>query len=177
MLVRGNICGIESLSNIEIRHSVFDPAITARIDPDLQHYHKQSFSASTTVDMAAAVSAPLFSRLAVPSIFPSARLSFQQFTQKLFPTLAIAIPGLSINLPTLDDIWESVLRAVPKNKVSHSKKRHRQMAGKALKDVNHLCRCPGCGEIKRTHRLCQTCLERMDCPRIIHIYDEKLTIQ
>ena len=55
--------------------------------------------------------------------------------------------------------WESVLRAVPKNKVSHSKKRSRQMAGKALKDVNHLCKCPGCGETKRTHRLCQTCLE------------------
>ncbi|KAJ6441846.1 Meiotic recombination protein rec14 [Purpureocillium lavendulum] len=75
------------------------------------------------------------------------------------PTLSIAVPGVSLNLPTLDDIWESVLRAVPKNKVSHSRKRHRQMAGKALKDVNNLCKCPGCGETKRTHRLCQRCLE------------------
>ncbi|GAO16237.1 hypothetical protein UVI_02000190 [Ustilaginoidea virens] len=33
------------------------------------------------------------------------------------------------------------------------------MAGKALKDVNSLCQCPGCGETKRTHRLCQRCLE------------------
>ncbi|WZH46112.1 gtp-binding protein beta subunit-like protein [Fusarium acuminatum] len=63
-------------------------------------------------------------------------VSFRQFTQKFLPTLSIAIPGVSLNLPTIDDIWESVLRAVPKNKVSHSKKRSRQMAGKALKDVN-----------------------------------------
>ncbi|RGP62505.1 GTP-binding protein beta subunitlike protein [Fusarium sporotrichioides] len=65
-------------------------------------------------------------------------VSFRQFTQRLFPTLSIAIPGISLNLPTIDDIWESVLRAVPKNKVSHSRKRHRQMAGKALKDQNGL---------------------------------------
>ncbi|KAM0426937.1 hypothetical protein ACHAPT_007835 [Fusarium lateritium] len=107
----------------------------------------------------AAVSATLFPRLSSPTLL--SRVSFRQFTQKLFPSLSIAIPGVSLNLPTIDDIWESVLRAVPKNKVSHSKKRSRQMAGKALKDVNNLCRCPGCGEIKRTHRLCQTCLEEM----------------
>ncbi|KAJ3527899.1 hypothetical protein NM208_g10479 [Fusarium decemcellulare] len=107
----------------------------------------------------AAVSASLVTRLSAPTILST--ISFRQFTQKLFPSLSIAIPGVSLNLPTIDDIWESVLRAVPKNKVSHSRKRHRQMAGKALKDVNNLCRCPGCGEIKRTHRLCQTCLEEM----------------
>lgn len=84
------------------------------------------------------------------------------YTLKFLPSLSIAIPGVTINIPgLLGDIWESVLRAVPKNKVSHSKKRSRQMAGKALKDVNHLCKCPGCGEIKRTHRLCQHCLEGM----------------
>ncbi|KAF5018032.1 hypothetical protein F66182_10006 [Fusarium sp. NRRL 66182] len=105
------------------------------------------------------MAASLIPRLSAP-IFLSA-VSSREFTQKLFPSLSIAIPGISLNLPTIDDIWESVLRAVPKNKVSHSRKRHRQMAGKALKDVNNLCRCPGCGEPKRTHRLCQTCLEEM----------------
>ncbi|KAF7558782.1 hypothetical protein G7046_g5370 [Stylonectria norvegica] len=111
----------------------------------------------------AALSTSLFARLAAPGMLSSPRwaLSFQQFTQKLFPTLSLAIPGLSLNIPTLDDIWESVLRAVPKNKVSHSRKRMRQMTGKALKDVNHLCKCPGCGEVKRTHRLCTHCLEEM----------------
>ncbi|RDA94833.1 hypothetical protein CP533_4332 [Ophiocordyceps camponoti-saundersi (nom. inval.)] len=69
------------------------------------------------------------------------------------------LAGINLKLPTLDDIWESILRAVPKKKTSHSKKRHRQMAGKALKDVTGLCECPGCGETKRTHRICQRCLE------------------
>ncbi|KAJ4024340.1 Ski complex subunit Rec14 [Fusarium irregulare] len=103
------------------------------------------------------MAAALLPRLASPTLLSA--VSFRPFSQKLFPTLSIAIPGVSLNLPTIDDIWESVLRAVPKNKVSHSKKRSRQMAGKALKDQNGLCKCPGCGQPKRTHRLCQHCLE------------------
>ncbi|KAF4962024.1 hypothetical protein FSARC_9857 [Fusarium sarcochroum] len=105
------------------------------------------------------MAASIIPQLSTPRLLSA--VSFRQFTQKLFPSLSIAVPGVSLNLPTIDDIWESVLRAVPKNKVSHSKKRSRQMAGKALKDVNNLCRCPGCGEPKRTHRLCHTCLEEM----------------
>jgi len=86
----------------------------------------------------------------------------RQYTLGFLPSLSIAVPGISLNIPgLLGDIWESVLRAVPKNKVSHARKRSRQMAGKALKDVNHLCKCPGCGETKRTHRLCHNCLEDM----------------
>jgi ribosomal protein L32 len=38
------------------------------------------------------------------------------------------------------------------------KKRHRQMAGKALKDVKNLNTCPACGQIKRSHVLCQHCV-------------------
>lgn len=59
----------------------------------------------------------------------------------------------------LAGLWESVLRAVPKKKTSHMKKRHRQMAGKALKDVKSLSKCPGCGEPKRSHVLCPTCVK------------------
>ncbi|KAL2815443.1 hypothetical protein BDW59DRAFT_153864 [Aspergillus cavernicola] len=65
---------------------------------------------------------------------------------------ALNIPGI------LSDLWESVLRAVPKKKTSHMKKRHRQMAGKALKDVKNLNTCPACGQIKRSHVLCQHCV-------------------
>ncbi|TWU78851.1 hypothetical protein ED733_007537 [Metarhizium rileyi] len=113
----------------------------------------------------AAAGVSMLSRLS-PSIITStsrwATLYTRYLTPRALPTLSIAVPGVSLNLPTLlDDIWESILRAVPKNKVSHSRKRHRQMAGKALKDVNSLCKCPGCGETKRTHRLCQRCLEDM----------------
>ncbi|KAF4584385.1 hypothetical protein GQ602_005758 [Ophiocordyceps camponoti-floridani] len=73
----------------------------------------------------------------------------------------LALPSIGLKLPTLDDIWESILRAVPKKKTSHSRKRHRQMAGKALEDVHGICECPGCGEKKRTHRICAKCLADM----------------
>lgn len=111
----------------------------------------------------AAMATAFLPRLASPLSFSVSRWATfytTQYTLKFLPALSIAVPGVTINIPgLLGDIWESVLRAVPKNKVSHSKKRSRQMAGKALKDVNHLCKCPGCGEVKRTHRLCQNCLE------------------
>ncbi|BCR87011.1 mitochondrial 54S ribosomal protein bL32m [Aspergillus chevalieri] len=67
--------------------------------------------------------------------------------------------GLSLTIPgLLSDIWDSVLRAVPKKKVSHMKRRHRQMAGKALKDVKNLNTCSGCGQVKRAHILCPHCV-------------------
>jgi ribosomal protein L32 len=67
----------------------------------------------------------------------------------------------------LAGLWESVLRAVPKKKTSHMKKRHRQMAGKALKDVKSLSKCPGCGEPKRSHVLCPTCVKGIACLKSI----------
>ncbi|KAH7320098.1 hypothetical protein B0I35DRAFT_373598 [Stachybotrys elegans] len=112
----------------------------------------------------AAISASLLPRFASPTVLASSRwmtLYTRQYTPSLFPALSIALPGLSLNIPSLGDIWESVLRAVPKKKVSHARRRHRQMAGKALKDVNNLCVCPGCGKPKRTHRICQECHQEM----------------
>ena len=41
------------------------------------------------------------------------------------------------------------------------KKRHRFMAGKALKDVNNLNKCSACGSVKRTHLLCPYCVQGM----------------
>ncbi|KAK1778450.1 hypothetical protein QBC45DRAFT_414013 [Copromyces sp. CBS 386.78] len=80
--------------------------------------------------------------------------------------LNFAVPAAAISLlpsipSLLEDIWESILRAVPKKKTSHMKKRHRQMAGKALKDVTHLNRCPACGSLKRMHHLCSNCLGKL----------------
>ncbi|GME34817.1 ribosomal l32p family protein [Neofusicoccum parvum] len=66
---------------------------------------------------------------------------------------AAAVSGL------LAGVWESILRAVPKKKTSHMKKRHRQMAGKALKDVTEVVKCPGCGKPKRAHILCPYCMQ------------------
>ncbi|KAG6134264.1 hypothetical protein E4U22_005288 [Claviceps purpurea] len=113
----------------------------------------------------AAVTASLLPRMSLPAFSYSARwVTFHTriFSPRLLPALSLAVPGVSLNLPALlGDIWESVLRAVPKKKTSHAKKRHRQMAGKALEDVHGLCECSGCGATKRSHRLCQNCLRDM----------------
>lgn len=96
-----------------------------------------------------AMAAQLLSPLprAVPQLRPLG------FLQSLTLPISITVP------PLLADLWDSVLRAVPKKKTSHMKKRHRQMAGKALKDVKSLNRCPGCGQIKRAHTLCPHCVQ------------------
>ncbi|KAK6499210.1 hypothetical protein TWF506_003838 [Arthrobotrys conoides] len=77
----------------------------------------------------------------------------------LVPTFAI---GLRINVPPIiSDLWESILKAVPKKKQSHSRKRMRQLAGKALQDIKALNECPGCGSLKRSHHLCPTCVNEI----------------
>lgn len=52
--------------------------------------------------------------------------------------------------------------AVPKKKVSHQKKRQRQLAGnKQLKELRSLNRCPSCGHVKRMHSLCMNCVSEI----------------
>ena len=74
--------------------------------------------------------------------------------------LSIPLPAISrLDLPSkLVGLWESVLRAVPKQKTSHQKTRQRFMAGKALKDVTALNKCSACGNVKRAHLLCPFCV-------------------
>ncbi|KAI0878762.1 hypothetical protein GGS24DRAFT_441855 [Hypoxylon argillaceum] len=112
----------------------------------------------------ASVFSALFPRLSSPAFGPSIKsavLSSQQLRQSPFPSipaLAITIPAAISSIPSLlGDIWEGILRAVPKKKTSHMKKRHRQMAGKGLKDVTNLNKCPSCGGAKRMHTLCPFC--------------------
>ncbi|KAH8770083.1 putative meiotic recombination protein Ski8/Rec14 [Diaporthe sp. PMI_573] len=108
----------------------------------------------------------LFPRLPSSSVFSSpyrfTSLNTRQISFPFLPRYSLAIPTISLNLPSipgvLEGIWEGILKAVPKKKTSHAKKRHRQMAGKALKDVNNLCKCPVCGGTKRMHHLCETCM-------------------
>ena len=85
------------------------------------------------------------------------------FSHFSVPILSIPIIRISsaihLNVPPLlSDIWESILRAVPKKKTSHRKKRQRFMAGKALKDVESLNKCSACGNVKRAHLLCPYCV-------------------
>jgi len=108
---------------------------------------------------------PFLPRLLPPALFSAQRLQQVrqlQFSLPLFPAVALAVPAsFQWSLPSLpsilEGIWEGILKAVPKKKTSHMKKRHRQMAGKALKDVTHLCKCPSCGKTKRMHYLCPYC--------------------
>jgi ribosomal protein L32 len=57
----------------------------------------------------------------------------------------------------LRNLWESILRAVPKKKTSHSKKRMRA-ANKGLKNREDIVPCPGCGRQKLMAHVCRHCL-------------------
>ncbi|CEL11409.1 Putative WD domain protein [Aspergillus calidoustus] len=104
----------------------------------------------------------MFPQMLPRILAPSKSLSFTvRLPTQQSTILSTVLPstGIALNIPDiLSDIWDSVLRAVPKKKTSHMKKRHRQMAGKALKDVKNLNTCPACGQIKRSHVLCQHCV-------------------
>ena len=115
-------------------------------------------------------------QLLSPLLFPAATLSttstalysirlrtsppfLQQLIQPILYT-PIAIPGaIRIGVPSiLAEIWESILRAVPKKKTSHRKKRQRFLAGKGLKDATALNKCSACGNVKKAHVLCPFCV-------------------
>jgi ribosomal protein L32 len=91
--------------------------------------------------------------------FPLLQRLSQPFRSLPTPFAALAIPSLSLpSFPSLADIWEGVLKAVPKKKTSHRKKRQRFMAGKGLQDLTNLNRCSACGRVKRAHLLCPYCV-------------------
>ena len=96
------------------------------------------------------------------TISPSrSHLSLSNFAEALrpVPAFAIPIPAISIALPGIFvDVWEGILKAVPKKKTSYSKKRSRFLAGKALKDVTAVVECPGCRRPKKSHHLCPFCV-------------------
>ena len=51
------------------------------------------------------------------------------------------------------------MRAVPKKKTSHMKKRHRFMHNNGQKDTTALNKCSACGHLKRAHLLCPYCVK------------------
>lgn len=110
--------------------------------------------ASTTAVLSNTLSGLLVRRSA--TTFSTA---IQSWSSRPILSASIAIPSIAINIPGLvSDIWEGILKAVPKKKTSHMKKRHRQLAGKALKDVKAVNECPGCGRPKKAHTLCPYCV-------------------
>ncbi|KAG6842624.1 hypothetical protein C0991_000151 [Blastosporella zonata] len=57
---------------------------------------------------------------------------------------------------SLLDLIPPFLLAVPKSKISHSRKSMRS-ANKGLKDKQNIVNCPACGQPKLAHHLCQSC--------------------
>lgn len=108
------------------------------------------------------------SMLSATSIYPRLISPLQTSTSPpslsrfLWPILStpLAVPlTLRFGVPSLlSELWESILRAVPKKKTSHRKKRQRFLAGKALQDVTALNKCSACGNVKRAHLLCPFCV-------------------
>jgi large subunit ribosomal protein L32 len=101
----------------------------------------------------------------VPARRPLLNLPLLQRLSHPFRTLptpfaAFTIPSLTIpSIPTLGEIWEGILRAVPKKKTSYRKKRQRFMAGKGIKELTSLSKCSACGRVKRAHILCPYCVD------------------
>jgi ribosomal protein L32 len=88
---------------------------------------------------------------AIPTDIPLSLPSFRPF-------LPFTLPAFTTIIPIFTGIWDAILRAVPKKKTSHSKKRKRQLVGKALKDKQNLSRCEACGDWKMLHTLCSNCV-------------------
>ncbi|KAG6813260.1 hypothetical protein H0H92_012674 [Tricholoma furcatifolium] len=68
------------------------------------------------------------------------------------PTFTWAAPSLQ----SLLELLPPFVLAVPKSKISHSRKSMRS-ANKGLKDKQNIVNCPGCGHPKLAHHLCQNC--------------------
>ncbi|KAF1358710.1 hypothetical protein EJ07DRAFT_179415 [Lizonia empirigonia] len=91
---------------------------------------------------------------------PVLNLPFLQRLAQSTPFAALAIPSLSLpSFPSLGEIWDGILKAVPKKKTSYMKKRTRFMAGKGIEDITSLNRCSACGRTKRAHILCAYCVD------------------
>ncbi|TXT10928.1 hypothetical protein VHUM_01679 [Vanrija humicola] len=73
---------------------------------------------------------------------------------------ALALPVLP-RLPSLNDLLEwGITLAVPKSKISHSRKSMRS-AHKGIKNKTNLNHCPACGSIKLSHNLCANCFSQI----------------
>ncbi|KAG8892111.1 hypothetical protein FRB99_002945, partial [Tulasnella sp. 403] len=97
-----------------------------------------------------------------PSLTSSLRVSRQLRTPFFSLLPSFSLPTLSA-IPAIQSLWDlfpPFLLAVPKKKVSHSRKNMRS-ANKGLKDKTHIVNCPACGGPKLAHHLCPACYSSM----------------
>ncbi|EGO03407.1 hypothetical protein SERLA73DRAFT_83341 [Serpula lacrymans var. lacrymans S7.3] len=80
-------------------------------------------------------------------------------TATILPSFLSTQQPFNWSIPRLESLLElfpSIVLAVPKKKVSHSRKSMRS-ANKGLKDKMNIVNCPACGAPKLAHHLCQEC--------------------
>ncbi|KIJ68404.1 hypothetical protein HYDPIDRAFT_82030 [Hydnomerulius pinastri MD-312] len=95
------------------------------------------------------------------SIFSAFRLPWTRplTAATLVPAFLSWQKPFNLALPTLQSLLEllpPIVLAVPKSKVSHSRKAMRS-ANKGLKDKKNIVNCPACGEPKLAHHACRSC--------------------
>ncbi|KAL7419750.1 hypothetical protein Q5752_005666 [Cryptotrichosporon argae] len=73
-----------------------------------------------------------------------------------WPSALPAVPSLSALL----ELFPPFLLAVPKHKVTHSRKSMRS-ANKGLKNKTNLSHCEACGSLKLAHNLCPACFSQI----------------
>ncbi|TKY89486.1 hypothetical protein EX895_002017 [Sporisorium graminicola] len=92
----------------------------------------------------------------------SSHSSWSHFTPALAtasPQSATSTSAAAASEPSgwgLGSLWDGILLAVPKKKVSHSRKSMRA-ANKGLKDRVDMVHCSGCGKPKLHHHICAYC--------------------
>ncbi|KAJ7660960.1 ribosomal L32p protein family-domain-containing protein [Mycena polygramma] len=101
------------------------------------------------------VTRPLLAHPLLSSLFStpfSTPFAFTAVPAFLAASRTWAIPSLQ----SLLELFPPFVLAVPKKKVSHSRKSMRE-ANKGLKDKQNIVNCPGCGAPKLAHHLCSHC--------------------
>ncbi|SJX64516.1 related to MRPL32-mitochondrial ribosomal protein of the large subunit [Sporisorium reilianum f. sp. reilianum] len=99
-------------------------------------------------------------RLRLPSLLSTPCTSTSYATPALATAVAAPLPTTSTATEasgwSLGSLWDGILLAVPKKKVSHSRKSMRA-ANKGLKDRVDLVHCSACGKPKLHHHICAYC--------------------
>ena len=123
-------------------------------------------------------------RFRMPALFvtPSSWSSTPPFTPALScapaltsgSALAESAEGSSSSW-SLGSLWDGILLAVPKKKVSHSRKSMRS-ANKGLKDRVDLVHCSACGKPKLHHHICAYCYYDLNRARKLALKGEQKSL-
>ncbi|CDR45697.1 CYFA0S19e01948g1_1 [Cyberlindnera fabianii] len=105
-------------------------------------------------------------RLSIPNPFGSTTSTpSTPSTRVLSPELQQRLQDYLDNRSVEESFFidNGLLKAVPKKKVSHQRKRTKQLKStlKQLPILHHLNRCPSCGHTKRANTLCMHCVSQI----------------